>query len=107
MELFKSDLAAVDIDALQTEQDRLEQQRNLEDQIRRRRNEMDKRNKKTDRVATRTANAKHMVFQTSDRQKYMITNQTTLDKLDAPVGSVLDFVKQQRDRVPRQSHLPC
>lgn len=35
---------------------------------------MDLRNKKMDRVSARTANAKHMVFQTADRQKYMIMN---------------------------------
>ena len=62
---------------------------------------MDKRNRKMDKINNRTTNAKQMVFQTRDSQKYMIMNNSTLEKLDAPVDSVLDFVKAQRDRVPR------
>jgi len=45
---------------------------------------MDKRNKRVDRVVNRSTNAKHMVFETPDSQKYMIMNTTTFDKLDGP-----------------------
>lgn len=68
---------------------------------------MDKRNLKLQKVNNRTNNAKQIVFETRDKQRFMIMNKTTLEKLDAPTDNVLDFVKAQRNRVRRQTHLPC
>ena len=62
MDLFKTDLPAEEIAALQDDQDRQEKQRQLDEQIERRKREMDIRNRKMNRVAARTANAKHIVF---------------------------------------------
>ena len=67
---------------------------------------MDRRNLKMDKVNNRTMNAKQMVFQTQDKQSFMIMNRTTLEKLDAPSDNVLDFVHAQRNKVKRQTHLP-
>ena len=58
---------------------------------------MDKRNRKMDKVNNRTANAKSMVFQVRgenmEKQQFMIMNASTLEKMDAPQDSVLDFVR--------------
>ncbi len=42
-----------------------------------------------------------MVFENRDRQKFMILNKTTLEKLDAPADNVLAFVHAQRNKVKR------
>ena len=68
---------------------------------------MDRRNLKMDKVRRRTENAKSMVFKTADQGTFMIMNKSTMEKIDAPSDSVLAFVQAQRNRVPRQAHLPC
>ena len=77
------------------------EQDKLARQIEKRKREMDKRNRKMDKINNRTTNAKQMIFQTPDSQKFMIMNASTLEKLDAPSDSVIDFVMAQRNRVPR------
>jgi len=78
----------------------------LQLQIERRKKQMDRQNIKSAKANSRTVNAKSLVFQTRDNQRFMIMNKTTMEKLDAPADHVLDFVKQQRTRVKRQAHLP-
>ena len=92
MELFKTDLATAEIDALQTDQDRKAEQRKLQRQIDLRKKEMDKQNRKKDRIANRTANAKEMVFETPDARRFMIMNSSTLEKVDGPSENVLAFI---------------
>ena len=55
---------------------------------------MDRKNRKMEKVNRRTVDAKSMVFESGSGQRFMVLNKTTLDKLDAPQDSVLDFVMQ-------------
>lgn len=101
LDLFKTDLAEDDIAALQADQEVKAEQERLAKKIEQRKHEMDKRNVKMERVLNRTGNAKSMVFETMDKQRFMIMNRTTLEKVEAPQDSVLDFVMQTRNRVKR------
>ena len=108
MDIFEDDLPEDEIANLQADQERKLEEDRLRKRIEKRKREMDKRNRKVDRKNNRsTGLAKSMMFETSDRQRFMIMNRQTFEKVDAPQESVMDFVVQARNRVKRQSHLPC
>ena len=65
MDLFKTDLETSEIAALQKDQDRQAQQRQLAERIAQRKRQMDKQNRKAERRAKRTTDAKSILFQAS------------------------------------------
>lgn len=92
--LFETDLPQDEIAALQADETKREEQERLNEKIEQRKREMDRKNRKMEKVNRRTVDAKSMVFESGSGQRFMVLNKTTLDKLDAPQDSVLDFVMQ-------------